>query len=845
MKRLIRILPIMLCLAFLFAAAPAFSQAGARARFVHVAPGTPSLDILVNGQLVESDLAYGEASAYLNLPSGKVELLALVSGTSTAWLGHGAQIGSGSTLSFLISSTAMPRFQAVAENLGALEFGASRLSIVYAIEDGAPVDIVFQENGEILGEVIQPGAVVGPYELSAGIYNLDLVLAGGDSGNPLLDLRVPVAAGTSQLAIIYGSANNPQIMTTSAPTAAAPASGLVRFLHAVQGATPFSLSVDGAQIVPSLAYAQPSEHIALPSGTHQVALSIGGAEITSMTLNVVAGQAQTAVVMGSPANLSMTAHGDDLSAIDKSSALVSLINAIPGSNVERLILSGGATAATDVAYGSASGTAKIVTGNQGLSLDLTIGDNSGTVKLPASHFHGGSYYNLVALPGSAFSGPQLLIAETSLLRGFDLGEMALEQAQPAAQPAAQPETQSESLNEEPTAEAPPVAIAPADIDGPTARVNINRGANLHLRQYPHSASRSLGLAPAETTLIVLGRRGPTAYYGEEPADEPVDLSDYEADPALGLEDWQDLEAADTWLFVTYLTPDGGTIDAWVNALYLDVVDEDGDRQRLADLEQVRQNQAGSSRSTSIAPPQPTERVGAYAFNLNVGVKLNIRRANSSSSENLGQAANGEALRLIGLDEAGEWVFIEYSALDDVIIRGWVSADYVQILLDGSPMSIEDLRETDASLIPQLSDSARGAVILAGDAEAPPAPTKDPFLGAVVATVDLNPDANLHLRRHPQVSTESLDLIPSGAKLVVEGVTVNQEWYKVRYEGVPGWISATYALLSFNNRYLPLEEMIGRLSVFDDQGNEQSAEAMTEMSDAGMAEAVTDETGGSQ
>lgn len=820
-NRLSRIVLLIFCLALLLAATPSMAQEGARARFVNVAPGTPSLDILVNGELVESGLSYGESTAYVSVPSGSIDLLGLVSGTSVVQLGHSADIAAGSATSFLISSTDSPRFQAIPEILGALDFGATRLSIVYAIDDGSPVDIVFRENGEVLGEGITPGAVVGPYELRADVYELDLTMAGDASSASILDLSMPVSAGTSQLAIIHGSASDPQVLTTAAPAAASSDSGLVRFLHAVQGATPFALSVDGSPIVPSLAYAMPTEHIALPSGSHQVALSIGGAEITSMTLNVAAGQAQTAVVMGSPANLSMSSHSDDLSGIDRASASVSVINAIPGSTVNRLTLSSGATAATDVAYGSSSGAAKIVTGSQGLSLELTIGDDRGTVNLPASDFHGGSYYNLIALPGSAFSGPRLLIAETSVLRGLDVDVMMMgQETAVAAVPV-------EMSREE---EAQPVVIAAADIDGPSARVNLNRGVNLQLRQYPDSSALSLGLAPTGTTLMVTGRRGLTEYYGEEPADEPVDLSDFDADPAEGLERWEDLDAAETWLFVTFMTPDGGMINAWVNALYLIVEDEDGQPQRLADLEMVRQNQAGSSVGTSIGPPQPLERVSAYAFNLNAGVHLNIRMANDTSSENLGQVANGDPLRLIGLDEDDEWAFIEYDAMDGVIISGWVSAEYVQILMDGRPTSPEDLREIDDSLISVVGDSVRGGISLAGAAEAPPAPTKDPLLGAVIATVALNPDANLHLRLQPNASTESLDLIPSRTSVIVDGVTESGEWYRVSYDGATGWISAAYAVLSFNDRYLPMEEILERLTLYDDLGDEMPEEEMDEMSD---------------
>src|SRR5690606_15820278 len=53
---------------------------------------------------------------------------------------------------------------------------------------------------------------------------------------------------------------------------------------------------------------------------------------------------------------------------------------------------------------------------------------------------------------------------------------------------------------------PAVTPTPTPI-GPTARVLLNPGANLQLRQFPSSEAFSLGRAPADSLLIVLGREG--------------------------------------------------------------------------------------------------------------------------------------------------------------------------------------------------------------------------------------------------------------------------------------------------------------------------------------------------
>ena len=793
-------------------AGPALAQTGAQARFVNVAPGAPALDVYVNSQLAAADLSYGKASSYVNVPAGSLDIVANRAGSSALLYGQRTNVSGGSAVTLIATSAADSQMQAIPENLSPLDFGEGRLSILYAIADGPTVDVLLQDTEQRLAEGIDQGAVVGDYLLNANTFDLAVVASGDDIGASLLEFQIVVAASTSQLAIIFGDVNNPQVLMTRAATAGSADSGMVRFVHAVQGATPVDLSVDGTLIVPGLAYAEPTEHIALPSGSHRIALGIGGVEITSLPLSVAAGQAQTVIVMGSPANLNVSPHDDDLSNLNASSARVSLINAIPGSVVDHLSLSSGVTAATDIEYGQSSGAAQIVTGSQGLAMGLTIGDESGTVDLPATHFYGGSYYNLIALPGDAFSSPQLVIAETAIMRGADIEAMTVEIA-----PTAEPET-SVATTTAVESDAPVVVASPTDFEGATATVNVNLGANLQLREYPSSESRSLGLAPSGALLYVLGRRGLTEYYGGEPEDVPVDLSDFDADPAEELERWQDLEPADTWLYVTYMTPDGGSVNAWVNAFYLDVQDEDGDPQRLANLEMIRQNEWGRTFDTEIAPPQRHVRIGAQVFNLDLGVGLNVRMANDANSEILGQVPSGTVVGLTGLDESEEWAYISYQPSVGVTVNGWASAQYLLLLFDGKPVDLETLREKEPSQVDPISSELRGSIEVTGDAEPPPVPTRDPFLGRVAGTVTLNEDANLHLRVRPDASTESLALIPSGAKMVVDGITESGEWYRVAFEGTTGWVYASFISLDFNNRILPIDDLQARLVRFDDQGN---------------------------
>ena len=805
-------LTLALVLALLSLGSLAMAQGAAKARFVNIAPGAPTLDIYVNGQLAVAELAPGAASPYINLPAGDASMAANSAGASSPLYEQTATLSAGTATAFVASSVADSGFIQAGENLGALGMGKGRLLILYALTDGPAVDIVARENAQRLGESFEPGMALGEYVLDATVIDLALLPAGGELETSLFDFSVGVAAGLSQIAIIHGSAGNPQLLLTRAAVAGDDNAGLARFVHALPGATPMDLTIDGALTIPGLAYARPSEHIALPAGAYEIGLSIGGAEIVSQSIEVEAGRAQTVVAMGTAADLMLSSYADDLSGIDMATAKASLINAIPASVIDGLMIAGGA-AAFNVAYGDASGAVTIASGPQSLSLNLQIGDASGSVSLPESTFYGGAYYNMIALPGDAFSSPSLLIAETAIARG--IGADAPESEGMTIEAAL--EQEGAELVRVEMQELTPAVVRIGARDGATAVVDLNPGANLQLREYPDRNSRSMGLAPAGTRLIVVGRRGLTEYYGAEPADEPVDLSGYDADPAEGLRWHEDLVAADTWLFVTYMTPDGGSINAWASALYLDVVDAAGDPQQLKRLDMVRQNEAGSASNTAIGPAQPINRVSALVQGLNPEAMLNIRMANDPNSENLGQIAVGTALGLLGLDEAEEWAFIQHSLEDGVTISGWVSRQYIGIQYDGRPFSLERLRGMNPQHVPIIPDARRGGIETAVGADRPDAPTKDPFLGVVAGTVTVQQGANLHLRVGPDANTESLALIPSGAMVIVDGVTENREWLNIRHDDQAGWAAAAFLSLSFNNVALPRDELENRLQQHDNRG----------------------------
>lgn len=856
--------------------APTQGQDSAQFRFVHADTGSPALDVFVNGELAATDVTYGAATAYMRVPAGEVSLTANLATTSVQLIEERLSLEAEAAVAVL-SSRAGGRIYSAAADLSQLAFGKARYTVFNAMESAAAVALLDASDAAIAQAELSPGAAQAPGELDAGVYQVSIRATDVDADG--LRIEAALYAGVSHLLIIHGRQDNPQLLAVDAATKGGGDSGSVRFVHTVGGAAPLDVHMNDQPILPALAFGEPSPHIALPSGSHRIALSLGLAEILSEQLDVRAGQANTVVIMGSSASLTMRSFRDAFDSVDESTTVVSLINAIPGSVISHLQLEGGAIAAFNVPFGEAGDAARIAPGSQSMTVHLDIGDDRGAMETPARHFAGGSYYNIIALAGGAFSAPRLLVAETSLQRQvFARPLMAAvdapaEEAKPepeiiapveeqtiAEEQEEKPALQTEADHDDGTAEIEPSAgeypaetpdpESSAELESPAAQddlptetaaapkaaaeteagnlivagseitsltpyaiVEVDPHSALHMRQYPSGDALSLGLLPAASELMVLGRRAPANLDAFGLSLLPVDLSDFTTDPAAALLPYQDL-AADTWLFTVYMLPEGGALYGWVNAFYLDVFDHSGGHQRLASLAPVRQNQLGGATNTFIRPPSLADHISARVIGLNPGAYLNLRAGNSASAEVLTQVAADAVLGFIGVDSEEAWAFVSYESPQGNRVTGWASMDYIQLLLNGRPALAASLRALDPSAAPILGDAITGAIHPADPSDEDAA---DRLMTGIVGEVDVNFDSALHLRRYPDATSESLALIPRGVRLQLDGVTATSGWYKVAYEGDSGWVAGDYLILSMGGREYARAFLDGQLPRFNDQG----------------------------
>ena len=527
------------------------------------------------------------------------------------------------------------------------------------------------------------------------------------------------------------------------------------------------------------------------------------------------------VVLGTAEAPELAIVPESLEGIDAETALVSVINSTSEAGVSAALEESGDELLADVAAGSAE-VAAVAALDDGVVIDRTIDETSDSTPLDLpGGIYGGVLYTVLVTDDGVFQLDPVSIAQGIASAPGDATLEVAEQTDEATTEATPEVTPLEPILSTATPQAAAPTPAPTQAAGPTAVVLLDPGANLHLRQYPTSDALSLGLAPSGTVLRVNGREGaPAVPLSATPTPEGTPETPW-IDPVSELEEGQDLNPVETWLNVTYDTPDGGEITAWVNAQFVGVRSAQGNAMQLRNLPTVPGNQAGQASNTSIQPPSPNEqRVTITIAGVDPGVSVHIRRTPSAESESLARVASGTIIDYVGISEEQDWVFVRYTTPEGGVVTGWISAEFATYQRNDQAVDLERLQALGE--LNTLTGEERGDVEAAppGDNVTPTAtPLRNTIVGEIVG---LNPTASLHLRRSPNTNAESLALLPNGTQLVVTGrATVDdRQWLEVTYEGQPGWVASEFVSLTFNG----LAYSLDLVPVIDLGAPEATAEA---------------------
>ncbi len=781
-------------------------------RFVHVIPGVAGVDIYTDGQLTVSNLNYGEASNYIQVNAGTRDVSVTVGGVTTILWEQQINANPDAPQTLIASTIDPLQFVAYDDDFTPVELGTSRFKAIHAINAAEGVDLLVNDE-EIISEM-QYGDSIGTFDIPANVYSLTAFPTDDLTDDPILPLTpMSLVSNTSNILILYGTPALPESILLTAPLDGS--GGLVRLAHAVTDAGEVDIYLDGTLTAAALGFGDITPHLNIDPGSYEAEIHAAGTgeSLLSGSLLIEPDAAISTVVLGAGEDVSLEVFNDNVSNLDADTALVRVINTIPGESKVSVSLADGTVLAENLEFGTAADVVSVAPTEQTINFTASIDGSSAILEQPAQQLSGGVYYNALALNSTTFSPPALAFAATSLLETAGsapgAGDAELVSAPPAAeQPTEAPPqpTPAPEATVQPTIAPTEVVVvnsptaAPVNAEFPTARILLDPGANLHLRQYPSTDALSLGLAPSGAVLSIIGREG--APVDREGAILPVqDENGNEiewVDPVLSLGENEDLPADGTWVSVIYNTPDSGQIVAWTVPLYLDIDAIGGGTQRLADLPTVPQNAAGEAINTDVTPPPVREnRVTVRVVNLNPGVNLNMRRTPDASSEVLARLPVGTVIDFIGIGESGEWVFAEFTTADGGFASGWVSTLYIDYEFNGQPISLEDLQQLN--LLTTVDEETRRGTV---GAVAPDVsqPTRNPLRDAFITTVQLDPGTNLNLRRTPDIQAEVVQQIPTGSTVVITGRTEDETWLQSSFEDVPGWVSSDFVFtITYNGQ----------------------------------------------
>lgn len=157
---------------------PVAPVSNARVMAVHASPDAPAVDLLVDGAVAGTGLAFPNHTAYLAVPSGSRNLKVRVSGTTTDVIDAQLPVGSGASYSvFAVDVVANIGPLVLTDDLATPASGKAHVRFIHLSPDAPAVDVAVQGGPVVFANrAFKQFTAFTP--LDAGTYDLEVRLAG-------------------------------------------------------------------------------------------------------------------------------------------------------------------------------------------------------------------------------------------------------------------------------------------------------------------------------------------------------------------------------------------------------------------------------------------------------------------------------------------------------------------------------------------------------------------------------------------------------------------------------------------------------------------------------------------
>jgi len=396
-------------------------------RVVNASPGSPNLDVIVDGTVVVKGLAFGKASEYAPVSPGdhQMQFVPAGEGASSALIDKKMGFGSGEAhILAAVNQLKDIDVQDYKVNLDAVDQGQARIRGINVIPDTKGISVAIT-GGDTLFDGLDFKEASDYKNQKPGTY--DLEVKQGNNATPIATAKaVTVNQGNVYDLFLIGSSGGSNVsllslVTNVSPTCAAllgvgsPGDACVRVMNADAGSDKVNFLVNDSAIATGVAFGTVSDFVAVPAGDNRkiaVAPTSGqqGQSITDATQSLKAGQAYEVVLAGRVNDEDLLINEIDLTPLPVGQARLRFINASKDADKGDLVIADGDKLFGGVSYKDV--TSYKVIDAASYDLQYKSGDN---VIVAANNLQlkEGYAYDLVLLGNQSDNSLKLVLLEAN------------------------------------------------------------------------------------------------------------------------------------------------------------------------------------------------------------------------------------------------------------------------------------------------------------------------------------------------------------------------------------------------------------------------------------------------
>jgi hypothetical protein len=336
---------------------PGSPGSAATVRFVQASPGAPDVDVIVQGKRIVEGLAFGKASDYVSIASGKQQVQIVPAGQN----GDAALIdkemdfdGGKAYIIATVGQLSDIDSETYEVNLDATDAGKARARTINLSPDAGKVTIAVA-GGDNLFENVDFKDASDYKDIDAGTYDLEI----HQDDNTLANSPgLAFDAGTVYDLAVIGQKSDQSLTLLPLATSVSPAcssllgvgtqqDACLRIVHASPDAPAVDIYVNDTKVVSGLAFGKATEFTAVPAGNdRKIAITAAGGSVTDAVVTkgtgFDAGQAYQVVIAGSLDNgLDALINQVDLSPLPEQQARLRFIQASPDAgSVDLTVING-------------------------------------------------------------------------------------------------------------------------------------------------------------------------------------------------------------------------------------------------------------------------------------------------------------------------------------------------------------------------------------------------------------------------------------------------------------------------------------------------------------------------